>query len=136
MFANYVTLKLISTHFTNKMCQITRIVQKKGFFKDPIVRFSKFLCPSVSIGSQLSDYIMKFAIFGHLLSNFCILWPKMALFLQIIQNISQKVKILCRMDEQDFLKPHFGYPMVCTKIWYGYFLSRLTLGLAPSLAAP
>ena len=34
------------------------------------------------------------------------------------------------------MKPHFGYPMVCTKMWHIHFLSRRTLGLAPSLAAP
>ena len=28
------------------------------------------------------------------------------------------------------MKPHFGYLMVFTKKWYGYFLSRWTLGLA------
>ena len=34
------------------------------------------------------------------------------------------------------MKPHFGYPMVCTKMWHVHFLSQRTLGLAPSLAAP
>ena len=34
------------------------------------------------------------------------------------------------------MKPHFGYPMVCTKMWHFHFLSRRTLGLAPSLAEP
>ena len=34
------------------------------------------------------------------------------------------------------MKPHFGYLMLGTKMWYGYFLSRLTLGLAPSSNAP
>ena len=40
------------------------------------------------------------------------------------------------MDGYDFIKAHFGYPMVCTKMWPVHFLSRRTLGLAPSLAAP
>ena len=52
-----------------------------------------------------------------------------------VQKI-QKFKILCSMEGKDFMKPHFDYLMVCTKMWYGYFLSRLTLGLAPFLAAP
>ena len=34
------------------------------------------------------------------------------------------------------MKPHFGYPMVCTKMWHVHFLRSRTLGLAPSLAAP
>ena len=44
-------------------------------------------------------YIKKFAIFYHLTSNCCILWPKMSLFLQKISvHKFQKFKILCRMD--------------------------------------
>ena len=34
------------------------------------------------------------------------------------------------------MKPHFGYPVVCAKMWHVHFLSGRTLGLAPSLAAP
>ena len=34
------------------------------------------------------------------------------------------------------MKPHFGYLMVCTKMWHIHFLSRRTLGLAPFPAAP
>ena len=129
MFANYVTLKLISTHFTNKMCQITRIVQKKRFFKEPIVGFSKFLCLLISICSQLSDYIKKFAIFGHLTCNFCVLWPKMALFLQNFQNIKfKKSKLSVGRTDRILLNPIF--------VWHVHFLSRRTLGLAPSSAAP
>ena len=47
----------------------------------------------------------------------------------------KKVNFLCRTDREDFMKPHFGYLMVCTKTWYGYVLSRRTLGLVPSLGA-
>ena len=34
------------------------------------------------------------------------------------------------------MKTHFGYPMVCTKMWHVHFLSQRTLELAPFPAAP
>ena len=34
------------------------------------------------------------------------------------------------------MKPHFGYPMVCTKMWHVHFLSQRTLELVPFPAAP
>ena len=40
----------------------------------------------------------------------------------------QKVKILCRMDA-------FWLPCAYMTSWYGFFLSRRTLGLVPFLAA-
>ena len=34
------------------------------------------------------------------------------------------------------MKSHFAFPMLGSKMWYGYPLSRQTLGLAPATDAP
>ena len=82
-----------------------------------------------------------------LYQEFCHFWSFVVQFLHFMAEngtISSKfsvhrilkVKILCRLDGYDFMKPHVGYPMVCTKMWHAPFFSQRTLGLAPSLAAP
>ena len=83
--------------------QAIRVSKKIGHFSSYYVQFLHFIAKNGTISS-------KFPIHD-------------------IEN----VKILWRTDGDDFMKLHLGYLFVCTKIWYGYFLSRRTLRLAPSL---
>ena len=82
-----------------------RLCQKIGYFESYDVQFLHFTAKNGTISS-------KFPV-----------------------HKNENVKILCRTGGWDFMKLHFGYLMVCTKMWYGYFLSRWTLGIAPSLNA-
>ena len=66
-----------------------RLCQKIGYFESYDVQFLHFTAKNGTISS-------KFPV-----------------------HKNENVKILCRTGGWDFMKLHFGYLMVCTKMWYG-----------------
>ena len=72
------------------------------------------------------------------MSNFCTLLPKMTPFLKNVQYIKfNKSKFFVGRKDRILWNPILVTPWyTCAKMWHVHFLSRRTLGLAPSLAAP